>query len=173
MAAFLLPSMEFEQPVLLRLESGRAPERVAERGVVEGRHRRQHFPHRQQLRLDAGDAREHLERGVEIVTAHAFHHRRQLVSHEPHPQLRHLVHDDEQHLAVFGRQRPLRAEQLVEVQVVAVGLGIAQVPVHRLVLQVDGAAGVLVLWWSGLHAEWHHNRGTRQRALCTLARPWT
>ena len=46
--------------------------------------------------------------------------RAQLVQHELHPQLAGLVLHDEQHLVVVGRQRLLRAQDLVEVQVVAV-----------------------------------------------------
>jgi hypothetical protein len=50
------------------------------------------------------------------------------------------VHDDEQHLAVLGRERPLRAEQQLQLQVIALGLGVAQVPVHRFVVQIDAAS---------------------------------
>ena len=44
----------------------------------------------------------------------------QLVQHQLHPQLAGLVLDDEQHLVVVGRERLLRAEDGVELQVVAV-----------------------------------------------------
>ena len=101
----LVAEEELEQPVLQRLESRRAPERIAERRVLERRHGREHVPHGDQLRLHARDARQHLERRIEIVAPHAGERRGELVQHEPHPQLRHLVHDDEQHLVVLARQR--------------------------------------------------------------------
>ena len=49
--------------------------------------------------------------------------------------------DDEQHLVMLERDGLLRAEDLVELQVLAVALGFAQIPVNLLVGQVDGPAG--------------------------------
>ena len=65
----------------------------------------------------------------------------ELVQEQPHPQLRHLVDDDEQHLVLLDGVGLLRVEQLVELQVFAVGLGGAQVPVHAFVLEIDLVVG--------------------------------
>jgi len=58
---------------------------------------------------------------IEVVASHALQCRGQLVQHQPHPQLRYLVHDDEQHLVVLTRQGLLRRQELLELQVFAVG----------------------------------------------------
>ena len=143
--AILVAELEFEQAVLQRLEPGRAAERVPERGVFERRQRRQHAPGAEQLFLQARDARQHLERRIEIVAAHAFEHVVELVQEQAHPQLRHLVHDDEQHLVLLDGVRLLRVEQFVELQVFAVGLRGAEVPVHAFVLEIDALFFVIVL----------------------------
>ncbi len=135
--AILVAELELEQPVLQRLESGGAAERIAERGIFERRERRQHAPGAQQLFLQPRDARQHLERRIEVVAAHALEHVVELVQEQPHPQFRHLVDDDEQHLVLLDGVGLLRVEQLVELQVLAIGLRGAQVPVHAFVLQID------------------------------------
>ena len=68
----------------------------------------------------------------------------ELVQEQPHPQLRHLVDDDEQHLVLLDGVRLLRVEQLVELQVFAIGLRGAQVPVHAFVLQIDSLLSPIV-----------------------------
>ena len=47
---------------------------------------------------------------IEIIAADTLQRRRQLVQHEPHPQLRGLVHDDEHRLVVLERERLLGIE---------------------------------------------------------------
>jgi hypothetical protein len=46
----------------------------------------------------------------------------QFMAQQAHPQLRGLVHNDEQHLAVFGGQRLLCRQQQIEMQVLTIGL---------------------------------------------------
>ena len=139
--AVLVAELELEQAVLQRLETRRPAERVPERRVFERRERRQHAPRAEQLFLQPRDARQHLERGVEIVAAHALEHVVELVQEQPHPQFGHLVDDDEQHLVLLDGIGLLCVEQLVELQVFAIGLGSAQVPVHAFVLEIDFVVG--------------------------------
>jgi len=156
----LVAEQELQQAVLQGLEARGASQRVAKRRVLERRHGRQHVPHRDQLRLGARDARQHLQRRIEVVASHALQRRGQLVQHEAHPQLRHLVHDDEQHLVVLARQRLLRGEELLQLQVFAVGHRGTEVPVHRLVGELH-ALGFVVA--TGRHGErWYTSRAARQ-----------
>ena len=117
---------ELERAVLRRLESRRAAERRAERVVLGRRQRLEHGPLLEQLLLDELHPREDLEARLERVDAHVADRGRQLVDHELHPQLGDLVLDDEQHLvvarrcSVAARQRMLRVEEAVELQVAAV-----------------------------------------------------
>src|SRR6185437_1894744 len=69
----------------------------------------------------------------------------ELVQHQAHPQLRGLVHDDEQHLVVLEGERLLRIEELVEVQVLAVGERGAEIPVDRLAGEVHPLGLVVAL----------------------------
>ncbi len=50
------------------------------------------------------------------------------------------MHHDEQHLVVLAGQRLLRAEHLVEVQVLAIAQRFAEVPVNALALELDVSA---------------------------------
>ena len=74
----------------------------------------------------------------------------QLVDRELHPQLGGLMLHDEQHLVVVARARLLRAQHLVQAQVVAVAHGLAEVEaravgaVGRRHGARSGAAGRLV-----------------------------
>ena len=102
-------------------------ERAAERRVLGGRQRGEHVPRLVELGHDARDAREHLERRLQVVAADVVARRGELVDHELHPQLGRLVLDDEEHLVVVARERALRAEDLVEVKVVAVAHGAGEV----------------------------------------------
>ena len=137
----LVAEHELQQAVLPRLESRGRSELVAEARVLERRHRRQHVPHVQQLGLDAADAAEHLEAGIQIVALDGADRGFELVQAELEPQLARLVDDDEEHLVVLRRARMLRGEDPVEIEVAAVGLGPRDVPVHGFVRQVDGAVG--------------------------------
>ncbi len=50
--------------------------------------------------------------------------------------------DDEQHLIVLVRERVLRIEQLVEIEVLGIGQRIGQIPMHRLIAQIDERLGL-------------------------------
>ncbi len=63
----LVAEDELERAVLIGLKSGALLQLVAKGRVVERRHRRQHVPGKNELALDASDARQHFERGAEIV----------------------------------------------------------------------------------------------------------
>ena len=129
MSAFLLPSRNSIIAVLQRLEARRRAEHVAEFQVVAGRQRLQHRPLLGQLLLDLLDAREDLLARVELVALQVRDRRAQFVDHQLHPQLGRLVLDDEQHFVVVRRvrQRLLRRQQRVQLQVAAVAQAIAQV----------------------------------------------
>jgi hypothetical protein len=86
-----------------------------------------------QLLHDAADPREHLERGAQLVGRDMADGSLQLVQHQLHPQLAGLVLHDEQHLVVVGRQRVLRAQHLVEVQVVGVAHVLREVELRAFV----------------------------------------
>src|ERR1700721_2258105 len=51
------------------------------------------------------------------------------------------MNDDEQHLVVLVGQRMLRVEQLAEIEVLRIAQGLAQIPMHRLVAQIDEGLG--------------------------------
>ena len=55
------------------------------------------------------------------------------------------MNHDEQHFVVLIGQGALRAQQFIEIEVLRVAQGLAQVPMHLLVAQIDEG-----LWpWSG------------------------
>ena len=87
-----------------------------------------------QLFHDARHARQHFERGVEIVRLHTGPRRVQFVQHELHPQLAGLMLDDEEHFVVRRREQLLRAKDGVELQVVAVAHAVAEVELRQFVL---------------------------------------
>ena len=114
------------KPLLLDRDTAGSP-------VLGRRHRRQHVPGVDQLLHDPAHPGQHLERLRQFVARDAGDGRAQLVQHQLHPQLARLVLDDEQHLVVRRRQRVLRREHLVEVQVVAVGHVAAEVELRAFV----------------------------------------
>ena len=67
----------------------------------------------------------------EPVGAHERHRAVELVEQQLDPQLAGVVLDDEQHLVVDVGDRPLRREQLVELQVVAVAASLGELDVDR------------------------------------------
>jgi hypothetical protein len=87
-----------------------------------------------QLLEDARHPRQHLEGLVELVRRDPALGRHQLVQHQLHPQLGGLVLHDEQHLVVRRRERALRPEQGIELQVVAVAHRMAEIELGMLVL---------------------------------------
>ena len=100
------------------------PEDVAELHVLRRRQRLQHRPLLGQLpqHLLAARAASSGTRQSSVV-AQVRDRGAQLVDHQLHPQLGDLVLDDEQHLVVVRRvrQRLLRRQQPVQLQVAAVG----------------------------------------------------
>ena len=112
---------ELDRPVLPGLEARRLAERIAEFRVFAGRHGAQHVPGIVQLLEDAGDARQHLEGRLQLVVADRADRRTDLVDRQLHPQFRGLVLDDEQQFVMRARQRLLRVEHALEMQIVAVG----------------------------------------------------
>ena len=122
------------------LETRRSAERIPERRVFERRERRQHAPRAQQLFLQPRNTRQHLERRVEILAAHALEHVVELVQEQPHPKLGDLVDDDEQHLVLLDGVGLLRVEQFVELQV-----GLADIFVRADMLGIDRQGLVVIL----------------------------
>ena len=125
----LVSEKEFDQPVLKRLEARSWSEYVAELHVLTRRQSLEHGPLLEQLPLDLLHARENLQARTQIALAQMRNRGAQLVHDELHPQFRCLVLDDEQHLVVMLRhaERLLRRQQLIELQVAAVGQAVAQV----------------------------------------------
>jgi hypothetical protein len=120
----LVAEQEFDGAELVRLQSRRRAEHVAELRVLGRRERLEHRPLLEQLALDLLHAREDLEARRELVAPDMRDRRAELVDHQLHPQLGGLVLDDEQHLVVVRRARLLRGEQAVEPEVAAVrGIG--------------------------------------------------
>jgi hypothetical protein len=117
------PEHRLDLPELRRLEAARRLQAVAEPEELAGRHRLQH--------VDLGDGhledRERPPEGVQRVGGVAVLQPAlevgELVEQLLEPQLVHLVDDDEQHLVVLARARPLCAEDLVERKVRRVGEG--------------------------------------------------
>ena len=116
----LVAEHELDASVLPALEAAAGAQVGADRRVLGRRHRRKHVPGVHQLLHDPAHASEHLECAAELVVGNAGDRRGELVQHQLHPQLARLVLDDEQHLVVVGRQRMLRVQHLVKVQVVRV-----------------------------------------------------
>jgi MFS family permease len=123
----LVAEDELDQPVLVGLESRGVAEPVPEGEIVGRRQRRQHVPGLDQLRLDARHPGGHLEGRGEVVGADPLARRLELVQRQLQPQLGRLVHDDEQHLVMLRRKRPLAVEQPVELQVLAIAHRLAEV----------------------------------------------
>ncbi len=130
----LVAEQEFELAVLQRLESGRRAQHRPEFHVLRRRQRLQHAPLLEQLALHLLDAREHLQRRVDVVRAQARDRFAQLMDDQLHPELGDLVLDDEQDLVVMRRiaQRLLLREQRVEAKVAAVRNAVAQVKLDAL-----------------------------------------
>ena len=127
----LVAEQELDLPVLPALEAAARRERGPDRRVLGRRHRREHVPGVDHLLHDLADAREHLEGALQLVARDRADGRAQLVQEQLHPQLGHLVLDDEQHLVVRARAQVLRAEHLVEMEVVAVAHLAAEVELRR------------------------------------------
>ncbi len=140
----LVPQQELERPILGRLEAGASSQLPAERAVVEGGHRREHVPGVNELRLDLCDASEHLERGVEIVPLDLANDGSELVKRKLHPELGHLMDDDEESLVVVAGDRFLRAEDLLELEIAGIAHPPFEVPMDLLSGEIDGARLQLV-----------------------------
>ena len=109
-----------------------------------------------------------LNDGPEIVATDVFARGGQLVQAQLHPQLGRLVDDDEQHLVVLDRDRALRAQELLEPEVLAVALRLAEIPVDLLVGEVD--AGVSDAWSArGSRALVAHAEHPSRHALASRA----
>jgi hypothetical protein len=131
----LVADQVLECPVLEALEPRRLAERIAKSGVIRRCHGAQHVPRLRELDLHARNPREHLECRAQVVAPDVLDGRQQFVNAELHPQLGDLVHHDEKHLVVLLRQRRLRTEQLRELQIVAVTLRLAEIPVDVLAFE--------------------------------------
>ena len=127
----LVAEHELDLPVLPALEAAARRERGPDRRVLGRRHRREHVPGVDHLLHDLADAGEHLEGALELVARDRADGGAQLVQEQLHPELGHLVLDDEQHLVVRAGAQVLRAEQLVEMEVVAVAHLAAEVDLRR------------------------------------------
>src|SRR5215813_8019117 len=83
------------------------------------------------------------------------------------------MHQNEHHLVVLARDRLLRREELLELQILAVGDGGAEIPVHRLVGKLH-SGGFVVLTFTHAH-RWYTSVGwfriarSSRRQACTAA----
>ena len=111
------------------------PQQRAKLAILAGRERSQHIPRVNQLLHDARDARAHLERGRQVVAPHLLARGAQFVQDQLQPQLGRLMLDDEQHLVVVAGQQFLRAQHLVERQVIAIAHVLAEVEFGLLVFR--------------------------------------
>jgi hypothetical protein len=118
--AALVAEEELHHAVLERLEARRGAERAAKGRVLGRRERREHVPGLVQLRHDARHPREHLERRLQVVGSNVIARCGELVDHQLQPELGCLVLHDEQHLVVVARERALRAQHGLELEIVAV-----------------------------------------------------
>ncbi len=133
----LVAQRELDAAVLVALEAARLRE-VGPDGAVLGRcHRGQHVPGMDQLFHDLGHAREHLEGRRQVALGDMVDRGAQLVQHELHPQLAGLVLHDEEHFIVVGRERLLRIQDRVELQVVAIAHVAAEIELRALLVH-DG-----------------------------------
>ncbi|CAM0120688.1 conserved hypothetical protein [Stenotrophomonas maltophilia] len=127
----LVAQQELDVAVLQRLEARRWAQHVAEAHVLGRGQRFQHRPLLGQLAQHLLAARQHLAALPDFIALQEADCGTQLMAQQLQPQLRGLVLDDEEHLVMVRRagQRLLRAEQLVQPQVAAVGEASLQVGV--------------------------------------------
>ena len=118
---------EFDAAVLEALKTAGVAQVRADGAVLGRCHGGQHVPGMDQLLHDPGDPCQLLEGRIEFVRRDVMHGSRQLVQHQLHPQLAGLVLHNEQQFVVIGRQRLLRIQDGVELQVVAVAHVTAEV----------------------------------------------
>ena len=125
----LIAEQELDRAVLVRLEPGGVAEEPAELCILGGREGREHRPLLGELALDVLDARDALERGLQLVVRNERPRGEQLVPHELEPELARLMLDDEEHLVVMLRRADghLGREHPVELQVRAVAHPVLEV----------------------------------------------
>jgi len=117
----LVAGQILDQPVLVGLKAGGSAERLAKPGVFARRHGAKHVPGGIELLENPGHPRQRLERRLQIVGRDQLAGGAELVDRKLHPQLGGLMLDDEQHLVMGGGERPLRAQNPVEPQIVRIG----------------------------------------------------
>ena len=128
----------FDQPVLVGLEARGRPERLTKPRVVGWRHGAQHVPGAVELLEDAADAGQHLEHLGHAASPQGLARGGEFVQGQLHPKLARLVLDDEQHLVMGVAQRVLLRENAVEMQVIAVGHGGAEIHLRAVAAGVVG-----------------------------------
>src|SRR6516164_4290143 len=89
--------------------------------IFAWRHCPQNVPGIVELLKNSRNARKHLECGLNCVAGDGLARRVDLVNRQPHPQFGNLVLYYEQHLVMGAGARFLRAENLVEMKIVAIG----------------------------------------------------
>src|SRR5271168_961550 len=119
--AIAIADHEFDLPILPRLETRRLTKLTAKTRIFAWRHRPQNVPGVVELLENPGDAGKHLEGGLNRVTSDSPARLVDLVNRQAHPQFRNLMLHDEQHLVMRAGERLLRAENLVEMKIVAIG----------------------------------------------------
>ncbi|KDB52856.1 hypothetical protein X805_15900 [Sphaerotilus natans subsp. natans DSM 6575] len=137
----LVAQAELDAAVLPALEAAGVAQVGPDGRVLGRRHRGQHIPGVDQLFHDLGDAGQHLERRLQFVARDGADRGGQLVQHQLHPQLGGLVLDDEQQLVVVRRERLLRGEDLVELQIVAIAHVAGEIELRAFVAHDGLAAG--------------------------------
>ena len=114
---------ELQLPELVRLESARRGQPVAERQELERRHRLEDVDLRDQHLEDGQDPLQRVLRPRPLVLAQQRHDPIELVQQLLEPELVDLVNDDEEDLVVFVGAWLLQLEELVDLQIAAVGDG--------------------------------------------------
>src|SRR5438132_2180236 len=89
--------------------------------VIEWRHGGKHIPGLDELSLDAGDPRDHLEGWTQVILANLLARGRKLVQAELHPKFACLVDDDEKHFIMLTRNRSLGGEDQGKPQIGRIG----------------------------------------------------
>ena len=131
----------FDQPVLPGLEARGLAQVVAEPRVFRRRHGPQHVPGGIELFEDARHARQHLQRLGGVVFRDHAPCSLNLVERELHPQFRGLVLDDEQHLVMGLGQRLLRRQDMVDLQIVAIGHALPEIGLGAVFGRIIGHSG--------------------------------
>jgi hypothetical protein len=113
----LVADKKLDRAILPGLKARRLPKQSTKLRVLAGRHRAKHIPSRVELLEDPGYPRQCLESRLQVVSCNQPAGGTQFVDRKLHPKLRRLMLDDEQHLIMRSRERPLCLQNPVELEI--------------------------------------------------------